>query len=37
MATEEVQFLIDRTEERIFSLSENHIGEGFPGFRTRNG
>ena len=27
--TDEVQSLIDRTEERIFSLSENQIGDGF--------
>jgi len=27
--TDDVQYLIDRTEERIFSLSENQIGEGF--------
>jgi replicative DNA helicase len=27
--TDDVQNLIDRTEERIFSLSENQIGDGF--------
>ena len=31
---EEVQELIDRTEQRIFSLSENQIGDGFEPLET---